>query len=202
MARGYDLVADAYAELECAADWPRMRWLEDLLQRVPPHSRVLDLGCGSGLPATRAIVERGHAVIAVDVSREQLRRARRNVPQAEFVLASALDLDLAPGSLDAVVSFYVIEHMPRELHATLFGSIHGWLRDEGRLLLTFEVGNRPSRVDEWLGVPMFFSHHDSATNLRLVREAGFDVVRTAEETQIEGGSPVPYLWVLAQKRSD
>jgi low temperature requirement protein LtrA len=43
---------------------------------------VLDLGCGSGLPATRALVDAGHTVIGVDVSREQAERARRNVPEA------------------------------------------------------------------------------------------------------------------------
>ncbi len=139
VARGYDLVADAYEALADDVEWPRMRWLEDLLDRLPPGSRVLDLGCGSGVPTTRRIVDRGHSALGVDVSREQLARARKNVPEAEFVLSSALEFDLPPQSLDAVVAFYVIEHMPREAHETLLASIHRWLREGGWLLLTFET---------------------------------------------------------------
>ena len=201
VAKGYDLVADAYAALEGKSEWPRMRWLENLLDRLPPESRVLDLGCGSGVPATRRIVDRGHSVLGVDVSREQLARAGKNVPEAEFVLSSALEFDLPPQSLDAVVAFYVIEHMPRQAHETLLASIHRWLREGGWLLLTFETEDRPDTVGEWLGGPMFFSHFDAATNEKLVRKAGFEVVRAEEESQVEGRRPVPYLWVLARKPS-
>jgi ubiquinone/menaquinone biosynthesis C-methylase UbiE len=54
VARGYDRVAAPYARLEGAVERPRMRWLGDLLTRLPTGSRVLDLGCGSGIPACGA----------------------------------------------------------------------------------------------------------------------------------------------------
>jgi SAM-dependent methyltransferase len=84
---GYDAVADRYAALEEAGnEWPRMRWLERLLSGVEQGSRVLDVGCGSGVPATRAIAERFDAV-GIDVSavqklsggrRSRLRRGTRH----------------------------------------------------------------------------------------------------------------------------
>jgi hypothetical protein len=43
-------------------------------------------------------------VVAADVSPEQVRRARQNVPEAEVMHVGALDLRLKPESLDAVVS--------------------------------------------------------------------------------------------------
>jgi SAM-dependent methyltransferase len=199
VAHGYDRVADTYARLEGEVEWPRMRWLDDLVSRLAPRSRVLDLGCGSGMPALRALVDRGHSALGVDVSGEQLARAAGHVPEAELIQASALDLDLPAGSLDAVVAFYVVDHVPRDEHASLLASVQGWLRPGGWLLITFEVDDEPGVVGEWLGEPMFFSHFDAATNRRLVSEAGFEVVRAEEETQLEGDRSVPYLWVLAQK---
>jgi cyclopropane fatty-acyl-phospholipid synthase-like methyltransferase len=89
---------------------------------------VLDLGCGSGIPATRSIVDAGHAVLAVDISSEQVRRARENVPEAQVMLTGALELQVEPESLDAVVAFYVVDHIPREQHARLLATIHRWLR--------------------------------------------------------------------------
>jgi cyclopropane fatty-acyl-phospholipid synthase-like methyltransferase len=199
IAAGYDSVADAYAALEREGEWPRQRWLADLLSRLRAGARVLDFGCGSGIPATRSIVDAGHSVVAADISPEQVRRARQNVPEAEVILAGALDLQLEPESLDAVVAFYVVDHIPREQHGQLLASVHRWLCPGGWLLLTFEIDDQPGIVGDWLGVPMFFSHYDAATSQQLVRQAGFEIVRAAEETQQEGNRPVPYLWLLARK---
>ena len=199
VAEGYDRVADAYAKLEGEVEWPRTARLRDLLRRLSPNARVLDLGCGSGLPATRTIAAEGHAAIGVDVSLEQLGRARRNVPEGEFSHASALDLDLPSDSFDAVVSLYVIDHLPRELHKDLLASIYRWLRPGGWLLLTFEANDQPGVIGEWLGAPMFFSHFDPATSEQLVRAAGFEIVSAEQEAQLEGEREVPYLWILARK---
>jgi ubiquinone/menaquinone biosynthesis C-methylase UbiE len=200
VAAGYDRVADAYEGLEGGGEWPRMRRLDDLLARLRPGSRVLDLGCGSGVPALRAIAAAGHSAVGVDVSPGQLERAARNVPEAELVRASALDLELPGESLDAVVVLYAIEHLPRAAHAALLASIQRWLRGCGWLLITFETGDEPGVVGDWLGAPMFFSHFDARTSERLVREVGFEVVWAEEETQSEGERAVPYLWLLARKR--
>lgn len=84
VARGYDVVAEDYARLEGAIEWPRMRWLRKVLADLAPGSRVLDLGCGSGIPADREIAKE-HDVVGVDVSARQVELARRNVPGAEFI---------------------------------------------------------------------------------------------------------------------
>jgi len=160
---------------------------------------VLDLGCGAGLPAMRMIVDSGHAAVGVDVSREQINRARKNVPEADLILASAPDLDLPPASFDAVVSFYTIDHIPREDHLPLLRSMYGWIREGGWLLLAVEAGDEPGVVSEWLGQPMFFSHFDAALTRKLIGDAGFEIVRTQQETQTEGSRPVPYQWLLARK---
>ncbi|MDQ3894206.1 MAG: hypothetical protein M3292_06010 [Actinomycetota bacterium] len=46
---------------------------------------------------------------------------------------------------------------------------------------------------------MFFSHFDAETTLRLVREAGLEVVDAHREVQVEGGKDVAFLWVLAHR---
>jgi hypothetical protein len=64
------------------------------------------------------------------------------------------DLELPAGSFDAVVSFYVFNHVAREL-LTAFG----------------QSGN-PGWTGDWLGAPTFFASYLPETNSRLVREAG------------------------------
>ncbi len=199
VAAGYDQVAQRYAALEAEGEqWPRIRWLRELLDQIPDGSRVLDLGCGSGVPAAAEIAKR-HSVIGVDISPTQIALARQNVPGGEFVCADAVEVDFLPESLDAVVSFYAIDHVPRHRHQALYARVHGWLRPGGRFLLSTEDADEPGVVSQWLEADMFFSMFDAQTTRRLVQEAGFVLERTAIETQIEEGIEIPYSWILARK---
>ena len=140
--------------------------------------------------------------MGVDVSAEQVRRARENVPAADVIHADALELALPPECLDAVAAFYVLDHVPRREHARMLARIAQWLRLGGYLLFTAEVEDVDDVVAEWPGVPMFFSCFDAETTLRLTGEAGFAAVRHARETQLEGDREVEWLWVLARKAGE
>ena len=195
---GYDVVADDYAALECAGhEWPRLRWLRDMLARVTPGARVLDVGCGNGIPATREIAGQ-YKAIGIDISSAQIERATRNVPTAAFKRADLMEVEFTE-PFAAISAFYVIEHVERDHHAEVFARLHRWLVPGGYLLFTIEPEDQPGTVGEWLGRPMYFSQHDADTTLRLLRDAGFDVVDTAIEDQREGDREVTYMWVLAQR---
>jgi cyclopropane fatty-acyl-phospholipid synthase-like methyltransferase len=176
-----------------------MRWLRRVLDGLPPGSRLLDLGCGSGVPATREIA-RTHSVLGVDVSHRQIESARRNVPNGEFRQADVLDLELAEGSFDAVVAFYLLDHIPRQRLSELVSRMARWLKPSGLLLICSEPEDRPGAVYEWLGVPMYFSSIDAPTTTRLIQDAGFSIVTSAIESQLEGNREVEYLWLLARKQ--
>ena len=196
---GYDQVAEAYSRHEGVQQWPRTKWLAKVLARLVPGSAVLDLGCGSGDPADIEIA-RIHRVTGVDISNAQVELARQNVPQGKFIHGDLGALDFRDGSFDAVVSFYTLEHLPREQHGQMLERIHDWLRPGGLLLFSYEVGDMNDVTGEWLGVPMFFSSFDPETMKGLVQEAGFEVLETDIESQLEQNSEVPYLWILAQRR--
>ena len=197
VAAAYDAVAERYAALE-REEWPRSRWLRDLLGRLPRGSAVLDLGCGNAVPAAREVLARGHAYVGVDVSARQLELARAHTPDATFVHADMAALDFPEAAFDAVVSFYAIGCIPRREHAELLGRIRRWLRPGGWLLLSEEDRDLDDTVGTWLGVPMFGSGFDAATQRRLVEDAGFAVERAAVEVQTEEGTEIPFSWLLAR----
>src|SRR6478752_2527859 len=111
VAAGYDDVADAYLE-RFGVSAVRQKWLGRLVDSLPADGgRVLDLGCGAGIPVARDLAALGHAVIGVDASAQQILRARKQVPLATFIQADMCDVALEAGSFDAVGAFYSIAHV-------------------------------------------------------------------------------------------
>ena len=94
VAAGYDTMADTWEAWKAQiADDPRDEWCDELLTRLPRGARVVELGCGGGTRETRRLAER-FRLTGIDLSAEQLGRARERVPGAEFVHADVTELEL------------------------------------------------------------------------------------------------------------
>jgi SAM-dependent methyltransferase len=198
VADGYDAMGETFAAWreEIVGD-PRRAWEDELAAWLEPGARLLELGCGGGTPETRRLAER-FAVTGVDISPRQVERARAAIPEAEFVCADFTELELPAGSFDAVCSFYVFNHVPRELLAPLLGRIHGWLAPGGWLLAAFGQSDNPGWTGEWLGAQTFFASFPPKVNSRLVRDAGLAIERDEVVEFEEPEGPVQFQWVLAQ----
>jgi cyclopropane fatty-acyl-phospholipid synthase-like methyltransferase len=174
-----------------------MGWVEKLLELLADGSDVLELGCGGGSPATQRLAER-HRLLGIDISLQQIERARGRVPDATFRCVDATELELPPASFDAVVSLYMLGHVPRAEQAPLLASIATWVRDGGHVLATMGTANADDEVDgDWLGAPMFFASFDEAANRRMLADAGIGLIE-AEVIPIDepGHGPVSFMWVL------
>src|SRR5438128_1939998 len=112
--RGYDAVAAAYL-VERGEGGEDVGFLAELEGRLGAGARVLDAGCGAGVPVTRRLVTR-FDVVGVDFSEEQLWIARRLVPNAQLICQDLTTLALPDGYFDAIVTYYAIIHVPRDEH--------------------------------------------------------------------------------------
>jgi len=199
VARGYDAIALRYAEWAGQVESPALEWLRDLDARLSDGSDVLELGCGRGVPGTRELARR-HRVTGVDISAVQIELARHHVPEASFVHADAAELDVAAGSLDAVVALYFFGHVPADEQRDLISRIAVWLDDGGVLLATFGAGEAGEDVDpDWLGAPMFFASLGGNSYIPLLRDSGLEPLRDQVLVQHEPGhGDVAFHWVLAR----
>jgi SAM-dependent methyltransferase len=199
---GYDCIAESYLEwVRTGRAEERARYTSVLLDGLPRGARVLDLGCGAGVPTTQQLAQR-FEVTGVDFSAHQLALARQNVPQARFIQADITQLDLPPGSFDGVAAFYSLIHVPRAEQPELLQDIASWLHPGGLFVAT--MGVRAVKADfaeDYLGTPMYWSGFDSKTNERLVEEAGFRIISAREETATEFDESVTFLWITALRTS-
>jgi SAM-dependent methyltransferase len=171
--RGYDLVSRAY-RADDATEGEYADWLEQLESRLAPGSRVLDLGCGCGIPAARRLA-RHYDVTGVDISPVQIARARELVPHARFVCADMTTMQFDDASFHAIACLYALIHLPLAEQPVLLQKIGAWLRPGGVLIAT--VGHRAWMGVEknWLGVEggdMWWSHADVGTYRRWLAAAG------------------------------
>ncbi len=202
VAAGYDEMSGRYAEWAARVRGdPRDRMLAAFARGLPDRARVLDLGCGSGVPSTRELARR-FEVVGVDISEAQIRSARADVPEATFIHADIASVDFPDASFEAVSALYAVSHLPREEHAGLFARIVRWLVPGGLFLGTLGTEDDPGWVGDWLGVPMFFSSFDAGTNRALLRGAGFTLEVDEVVETVEPDGPVRFLWVLARTPVD
>ena len=118
VARAYDLVMPAASERAIA---------DGLALAEGPVERVVDVGGGTGR-AARA-VDAPHRVV-VDATPAMLRRVPAGVGR---VLASATDLPVADGSVDAVLIVDALHHLPA--HHRVLAQAYGALRPGGVLVV-------------------------------------------------------------------
>lgn len=177
VALGYDACADAYDKARRDTKHPELVWLKN---QLPNRAHALDIGCGAGLPVARELAKR-FVVTGVDISGEQIRRARQYVPHATFIHSDIMAIDFPVASFDAVVSFYAIFHLPRNEHGRLFQNIARWLKPGGYLMATLAYQGEEANVEnDFHGVEMFWSNYGMDEYNIMLREAGFTVLRVTE----------------------
>ena len=84
------------------------------LTRIARGDRVLDVGSGTG-SAARATLQRvgpTRAVVGIDIAEAMVDRARRDVPDADFVVGAAATLPFAQASFRVVVCSSAIFYLP------------------------------------------------------------------------------------------
>ena len=100
--------------------------------------RTLDVACGEGY-GSALLASVAASVVGVDVAADVVAHAKdryRERGNLRFEVGSAAKLPLADGSVDAVVSFETIEHLPREDQPRMIAEIARVLTEAGVLVLS------------------------------------------------------------------
>ncbi len=170
--------------------------LKEFVQLLSPGSKVIDFGCGAGVPLTRYLVDEGFSVIGVDISEEMLVLAKKHVPEATFIKSDMNEINFPDNTFDGLVSFYAIIHVPKEKHANLFKKFNRILKPEGTMLISLGWTEWEA-VEEYYGATMFWSHYGPEQSLVLVKEAGFEII--FEEVRERGGEKTYFILARAKK---
>lgn len=189
---GYNNCAQNY--LKHRDLFQNQKYIDDLIDRLEPNSKILDIGCGAGIPIDKYLVEKGFQVTGIDLSSEQIRLAKENVSEAEYHIQDMSEIDFPDKSFDCVISFYAIFHVKREEHQQLFDRLFASVKDGGYLLVTMGAGEWEG-VEDFFGSEMFWSHFGAEKNLEIIQNSGFQIIHQ----EIDQSGNEEHLVSLAQK---
>jgi ubiquinone/menaquinone biosynthesis C-methylase UbiE len=137
--RSFEQVADLYERVRPEYPAEAIAWIAEELS-LRKGRTVLDLGAGTG-KLTRALVETGAGVIAVEPGREMLAQLMKAVPGVQALHGAAEAIPLPDASVDAVTAGQSF-HWFREDEA--LPEMHRVLRPGGGVALVWNMRDQES----------------------------------------------------------
>jgi SAM-dependent methyltransferase len=147
-----------------------------LAERLGTGSRVLDVGCGTGLPTARQLTDAGCAVTGIDISPVMLGLARQNVPEATFLEADVTEVTPALGEFDAAVAFFSLLMLTRAEIPAALESLREVLVPGGWLVLGMVEADVDNVEVPFVGTPIRVSGYLRDELRAVIEKAGFTVV--------------------------
>ena len=161
-------------------------------------SRVLDLGCGTGLELEEYYaLNPGAFVTGIDLSEAMLNALKAKFPKKNLTLlrASYFDVPLGNALYDAAVSVESLHHFPAEMKASLYEKLLAALKENGVFVLTdyFAESEETEKTyfqnlallknEQGLSDDVFY-HYDTPLTVEhetdILLQAGFPDVRVME----------------------
>lgn len=134
---GYEEIAPAFIAgrgsdrnetgVSVVSDWSRA---------LPPAATVLDLGCGTGVPISQALIERGFRVYGVDASPKMIAAFRSRFPTVPLQCAAVEDSDFFGRIFDGVAAWGLFFLLAPPVQHQLMRKVAAALRSGGRFLFT------------------------------------------------------------------
>jgi SAM-dependent methyltransferase len=181
----YDRVAEQYAEQfrdELDKKPFDRKMLDWLAEKVDDLGVICDMGCGPGQIA-RYLYDQGVQVCGIDLSPAMVERAQSLHPNIAFQQGDMLSLTkVADNFYGGVAAFYSIIHVPRPAVLAALQELKRVLVPQGRLLLTFHIGQETMHRDEWWGqeVAIDFYFFEREEMKSYLGEAGFELEEVIE----------------------
>ena len=162
-------------------------------------TRVLDLGCGTGLELEEYFRLNPEAdVTGIDLSEAMLKALKEKLPdrRISLVVGSYFDVPFGEKKYDAAVSVESLHHFPAEQKETLYAKLRAALKDNGFFVLTDYCAEseelekeyfrnlKQLRAEQGLPEDEFF-HYDTPLTadheIRVLRQTGFSDVQILKE---------------------
>jgi len=189
----YERHAQAYDRLRGRSLFERA-WLDRFLKLLPQKASVLDIGCGSGEPIARHLIETGCDVTGIDSSASLIGICRSRFPQQTWLAADMRKISL-DRRFDGLLAWDSFFHLGPDDQRAMFAVFDRHAGSSAALMFTSGPAHGVA-MGSFEGEPLHHASLDPDEYRELLDGIGFRVVSHVAEDAECGGHTI---W-LAQRK--
>jgi SAM-dependent methyltransferase len=175
--------------------WNDQRWHNRFVEALPESARVLDLGCGGGIPVARNLADHAVHVTGVDSSPAMISLCRTRLPEHEWIVADMRSLSFGR-SFDGILAWDSFFHLKPDDQRRMFAVFAAHAGDAA--ILMFNTGPAHGEgIGSYRGDPLYHASLDPDEYEHLLAANGFEVIDHVVEDPIAGGRTV---WLARRQR--
>ena len=110
-------------------------YLQQIKKYFPHGGRVLDIGCGTGEPIAKFLIESGYDLTGVDASKKMIERCKHNFPTAQWILEDMRTMKFTE-PFDVVIAWHSFFHLPQADQRNALNLFSSLVKPKGLLLFT------------------------------------------------------------------
>jgi len=160
------------------------------------NPKIIEIGCGNGRDAME-IIKYTDNYLGIDLSREMIRLAQRNVPNAKFKLAN-LETYRFPNKIDIIFSFASLLHSDRDSVRDILKKAYKKLNHKGIFFISLKQGEYHKEIidKENHGLKTYYFY--SPEEIKRLSPLGLEVIY--QEAQLFRGQK--WFTVILQKANN
>ncbi|MFJ7499389.1 class I SAM-dependent DNA methyltransferase [Serratia grimesii] len=170
-----------------AETWKKLRptdlfeqpWLDRFLSLVPVTGKLLDIGCGNGMPIAAYFSQRGFDVMGIDSSQSMIDACQKKFPHQQWRVIDMRTLALND-MFDGLIAWDSFFHLPRNDQRQMFKIFAAHAKSKAALMFTSGTSDGEA-IGEFQGEPLYHSSLSPTEYQQLLHESGFDVVNMVFE---------------------
>lgn len=163
-------------------------WLDVLIANVVPGSRVLDIGCGNGVPIAAYFIQQALQVTGIDSSPSMINRCRSQFPDHQWYCADMRTLALEQ-KFAALIAWDSFFHLTRDAQRQMFPRFAEHAAPGAYLLFNTGPENGEA-IGRFVDQDLYHSSLAADEYRYLLQQSGFKVIRHQVEDQGAGGRTV------------
>jgi len=149
----YDKIAEQWTTVR--KDMQVSKLVIDFAKQIKPNGSILDIGCGSGLPITKYLCDKGFAVTGIDYSDKMIEIAKKSSIPANFILSDFFDFTISE-KFDGIIAWDSLWHIAKSKQESIYPKISNLLKPNGLFLFTHgNVDNE--HIDTMMGEEFYYS---------------------------------------------
>lgn len=200
----YDIVSAEYFKLfhdELEEHDFDKQVLQNFVKSLSQNPTVCDFGCGPAAQYGKYLLPFSKNVLAIDISPKNIEIASKENPNIHFKCENMLETSFDDSTLDGIISFYAIFHIPKRYDYLFFRETFRILKPGGKIFIMTHKGVLVKTFEElWNhnGLTLFANFHKEEELISSAEESGF-LIESCFSKETYYGYPEERILLTAQK---